>query len=326
MQAFSTPWGPLVAPEIPTGTDVTTPFETGVQIAQRNNAMMRAYENQVALNQLRWERFGLAQQGLEQRIQAEQDRNERLTNQYQTSNYWRDLAAQTRDRNLDLRESHQEDLAEGQQGAAQAPLDVKAQGITPDKPEFMPSVYEALNANNAWKNETAYKAAVTAAEAQQRFAADRMLRELKANTQAFYDKVNTQVYGGAFPGKPPMGPVVSPNSYADQTVSDAGWNPLTWGNTKPTGNKKVDITDATGKVIKSYYPATDTLMNLNKDWQALQKKSQDFYNISSAASPPPDPMRDQAIQIQNDPNASPAARAAAQQYLNPNPALNPNSP
>jgi len=85
MQAFSGPWGPLVAPAIPEGTDVTSPFLQGMQVAVQNNNAVRRLER---MNQI----YQLAEQRAQFAHETAMDRDQRAIDRLQAQKeHWADL-------------------------------------------------------------------------------------------------------------------------------------------------------------------------------------------------------------------------------------------
>ena len=85
MQAFSGPWGPLVAPAIPEGTDVAGAYNQGVQNAVANNNAIRRLER---INQL----YALGEQKLQMQHEFAMDRDQRAIDRLQAQKErWADL-------------------------------------------------------------------------------------------------------------------------------------------------------------------------------------------------------------------------------------------
>lgn len=278
MQAFGGPWGPVVAPEMPTGTDVTTPYLTGVQLAMQNNARQRALEMQAQSYALRSENEYYLRQQQAQKFQ-----------QQQTVDQWHHEAAMDKssrdydrllqlkdyqDNQVSLRAQREQDLrnnAQNRLDAQEKAKDAMASAgnqlanlaLNPDTkpgtPQY-PYLAQKIATNNdlASKDQLALRSQVATAhnvahnqDVQNYKMMKQQLDDDVGNTLG-YDKNLRPDYTGVF------NPAALPANYT-------GWNTI-----DPSGAKKITkaLQSGTQDVVVPYSQLTD----FNKRWQDVSAK------------------------------------------------------
>lgn len=256
MQAFGGPFGPVIAPQMPEGTDVTTPFLTGAQMAMQNNAKQRALENQAQLYALKlqnmehertldWARYGISAQ----RLQQDAEQKGRMYELAVTRGDIAEQLANARAIGIQNRLNIAQQQVEAKSGTEKALGDLEAAGVTPGDPTYLAKAYEALRPYAGRLPNPVYDQMISGINARHDKAASNMWRMFNldkttldrdvggtvgydANLQPMYEaiynpatvlKPNTR---GLFHPKPVLGEDGQPTYIAQ--IKDAS------GNTKPS--------------------------------------------------------------------------------------------
>jgi len=338
MQAFGTPWGPLVAPEVPQGTDVTAPFLTGAQMAMANNSRMRALERQNLLYQLAEERMQNQHENQMNRLQfareSEADRNQRSIDRLEAQKerygdlyYLADEDRRRKENNFDTRIQIQQNASKALSDAQAAINNLNVSDDPATRPGGSRFPYEASSIVARYapalpdKDQLALRNQIASIHNAAHTRDVSTYKMMKDTLDA--DVGNTLGYDANL--RPDYSGVFNPKSLTPET--SGGLPYLGWG-AKPTGNYQVKIKTSSGDT-PTRIVTPQQLTDFNNRWQQVQKKYNDLTSSRFINDPQAgvtgtgDPSADQvqqykaaaAVYSSTDPNTPQAAKDAAARFL-----------
>jgi hypothetical protein len=339
MQAFGTPYGPLVAPAIPEGTDVATPFMNAFQVAAQNNAKQRSLENQMQRYALQaqqtynerlldWAKFGQAQT----RLENDRDQKQRMYELAVGNANNKDKLYELRDENLQFRINKEFEQGDAKANADRAVNEVEIGGILPGDPKYPSQAHMAIQPYIAKMPTQAYDHTVDSIAARHNVAAANKWKAYNMQKQMYEQDVGGTL-GYDVNLRPNTAAVYNPQSLLTpkKTGGFFGYGAKPLKDEKGDPIYEVTLKDATGAT----HPATITMTQINdlrkrdKDIEAMHdqlpgmmvgpttKPPADLANVN--VDPQAAILHQRARQALADPNASSDARAAAQKYLQDNP-------
>jgi hypothetical protein len=334
MQAFGTPYGPLVAPEIPEGTDVVHPFLTGFQIAAANNAKQRALENQTQHYALQaqqtyndrildWAKFSQAQT----RLEADRDQKQRMYELAVGSQNIKDKMFELRDENLQYRMNKELAAGDAKANADRALTALEISGVLPGDPKYPSQAHMAIQPYIAKMPNAVYDQTVDDIAARHNVAGKNKWLAYNQQRQMLETDVGgTLGYDANL--RPNTAAIYNPGELLTPKTQGI------WPFSSPAKDEKgqpiytVTLKDASGGTR----PATVTMSQIN----ALKDRAQQLEamhdqlpgmmigpktkpDMSVDVNPQKASLHQRARQALMDPTASADDRAAAQKYLDANP-------
>jgi len=221
---------------------------------------------------------------------------------------------------FDFAVDKQQDRIAGSEAILDVERELAGEGITPESPDYFKEYSSRVNSRAAAAPASTFNKALSMAGKKYNDAADRLQKDNIAKSNAFAEDVGRTVFGD--PKFQDLRPVIDYQSLPDQPPPGQSWSD--WfqnkpASTKATGNKVYTYQTSAGE--KQAVIPVKRLAELNKQYNDIMEQRKNIHGKVSTQSydaPEKETLHDRAMKIAVDPNASSAAKAAAEQYLRQN--------
>jgi len=230
----------------------------------------------------------------------------------------REAGAELDRKKFDFTVDKQNDRIAGTEAILDVEKELGAEGITPESPNYFTEYSSRLNSRAAAAPASTFNKALSMAGKRVNDTSDRLQKDNIAKSNAFAEDVGRTIFGD--PKFQDLRPVIDYKNLPDQPPPGQSWTD--WIMRKPvppsqaTGNKV--YTYATSAGDKQAVVSTKKLAELNKTYNDImeeRKRIPSKIPLGTYDSTEKETLRDRAVKIANDPNASSAAKAAAEKYL-----------
>lgn len=342
MQAFGTPYGPLVAPDVPEGINPQVPFMTAFQIAANNNAKQRALENQLQHYALQakkseidrtldWAKFGLAQD----RLEKDKNHAQQMYELGVMNSNIRDKMWQTRDEGMQNRLLQAQQQVQAKSATEQALQNLEASGVVPGSKDYVSEALKAIgpqvgNLPNAVYDRTidgiASRHNAAGVQKWRYYNMQRQLHEQNVGQQLGYDAnlkpLEAAIYNPGVVLKPKMEGGLF--GYGQHQAKDEKGNPVWETELKDYASGKSHPATVTQTMLNKLKEEADALEQLHDDLPGFIQTSTNKTNVQvdghdADVSPETIRLRKTSLRALQDPGASAAAKTAAQAWLDAHP-------
>ena len=211
---------------------------------------------------------------------------------------------------------------EGTSAILDVEKDLGAEGITPESPNYFKEYSSRINARAAGAPASIFNKALGMAGKRVNDTHDRLLKDNVVKSNAFAEDVGRTVFGD--PKFQDLRPIIDYQNLPDQAPETQSfvdkwlWNKPAKPPT-PTGNKVYTYKTSAGD--QQAVVSTKKLAELNKSYNQImeeRKRIPSKVDLGNYESTEKETLRDRAMKIAVDPNASSASKAAAEKYLSGN--------